>query len=139
MLRTTVDELEKLIVGAVSLAAAQGKTESQDSAPEAIGQAAKGAAGRVLEGIRTTGRTAVSTEEGWRRRVLWVDDQPTNNVYERQAFEPMGISFTLAKTTQAPDIGAYGHPESGGRRLERGSAGGRRPVGSQTVFPGSGP
>jgi len=31
--------------------------------------------------------------------VLWVDDRPTNNVYERQALESVGIKFTLAETT----------------------------------------
>lgn len=37
--------------------------------------------------------------EKWKNRVLWVDDQPENNVYERQAFEAQGIEFTLALTT----------------------------------------
>ena len=32
-------------------------------------------------------------------KVLWVDDCPSNNIYERQALEALGISFTLAKST----------------------------------------
>lgn len=32
--------------------------------------------------------------------VLWVDDNPSNNVYERSAFEAVGLRFTLAESTQ---------------------------------------
>lgn len=32
--------------------------------------------------------------------VLWVDDSPSNNTYERQAFEAIGLQFTLARSTQ---------------------------------------
>ncbi len=37
--------------------------------------------------------------EKWRNRILWVDDRPGNNVYERQAFEAQGIEFALALST----------------------------------------
>jgi CheY-like chemotaxis protein len=37
--------------------------------------------------------------EKWRNRILWVDDRPENNVYERQAFEAQGIEFSLALST----------------------------------------
>jgi CheY-like chemotaxis protein len=37
--------------------------------------------------------------EKWRSRILWVDDRPENNVYERQAFESQGIEFSLALST----------------------------------------
>ena len=89
----TVDQLEKLIVGAVSLAAAQGKTENTDATPEAIGQAAKGVVGHVLEGIRTAERVATQSGADWRRRILWVDDRPNNNSNERRALEEMGLSL----------------------------------------------
>ena len=32
-------------------------------------------------------------------KVLWVDDKPKNNVYERQALEALGVSFVLALST----------------------------------------
>ena len=32
--------------------------------------------------------------------VLWVDDRPENNVYERQALEQLGIRFTLSTSTE---------------------------------------
>jgi CheY-like chemotaxis protein len=31
--------------------------------------------------------------------ILWVDDRPENNIYERQAFEAVGLRFTLALST----------------------------------------
>lgn len=37
--------------------------------------------------------------EKWKNRVLWVDDRPSNNTYERQAFEAQGIEFDLALST----------------------------------------
>ena len=36
----------------------------------------------------------------WKNRVLWVDDRPENNVYERHAFESQGLSFSLALSTK---------------------------------------
>jgi len=35
-----------------------------------------------------------------RNAMLWVDDQPENNTFERQAFETLGLSFTLALSTE---------------------------------------
>ncbi|MEQ9945489.1 response regulator [Pectobacterium aroidearum] len=44
-------------------------------------------------------------QEKWRNRILWVDDRPENNVYERKAFEAQGIEFTLAiSTSEALDL-----------------------------------
>ena len=31
--------------------------------------------------------------------ILWVDDRPENNIHERRAFEGVGVTFTLAKST----------------------------------------
>jgi DNA-binding NtrC family response regulator len=59
----------------------------------------EGAAGRVLEGIKATERLVDRSANGWRKHILWVDDRPGNNIYERRAFESMGIEFTLALST----------------------------------------
>lgn len=32
-------------------------------------------------------------------RILWVDDRPSNNYYEREALEQMGIEFGIARST----------------------------------------
>lgn len=37
--------------------------------------------------------------EKWKNRILWVDDRPDNNIYERQAFEEQGLHFKLALST----------------------------------------
>jgi CheY-like chemotaxis protein len=35
-----------------------------------------------------------------RARVLWVDDKPSNNVYERRSMEAMGIRFDISTSTE---------------------------------------
>jgi CheY-like chemotaxis protein len=54
---------------------------------------------RIVEVARTTGPAMLGTGDGWRKRVLWVDDQPENNTYVRKAFEATGLQFTLALST----------------------------------------
>lgn len=34
------------------------------------------------------------------KRILWVDDRPENNVYERNILEKYGLVFSLALSTQ---------------------------------------
>src|SRR5665213_1579006 len=53
---------------------------------------------RIVEVVRAAGPAAGSCD-GWRNHILWVDDRPENNVYERQAFEGLGLRFTLALST----------------------------------------
>ena len=96
----TVEQLEKIIVSAVALAAATGKTEGRASTAEELGEAAKVSVSRVLEGVRTTDRIIERAGDAWRRHILWVDDRPDNNIHERKAFESMGIEFTLALSTR---------------------------------------
>jgi CheY-like chemotaxis protein len=54
---------------------------------------------KIVEVVHAAGPASVATADGWRNRVLWVDDRPENNTYERQAFEAMGLRFTLAMST----------------------------------------
>ena len=50
--------------------------------------------------VRTTTRKGAVRDATWKKRVLWVDDQPENNRYERLAFEEaMDLRFTLAQST----------------------------------------
>lgn len=39
-------------------------------------------------------------EENSKGEILWVDDRPENNVYERKTLEKYGLNFTLALSTQ---------------------------------------
>lgn len=54
---------------------------------------------KIVEAVRAAGPARATAGEGWRNHILWVDDRPENNTYERQAFESMGIRFTLALST----------------------------------------
>ena len=35
-----------------------------------------------------------------RPKVLWVDDRPDNNIYERKSMEALGVKFYLSETTK---------------------------------------
>jgi len=52
-----------------------------------------------LQKIVDAGPGALEIADGWRNHVLWVDDRPENNSHERQAFEALGLRFTLAQST----------------------------------------
>ena len=54
---------------------------------------------KIVDVVRATRPARAERGDGWRNHVLWVDDRPENNTYERQAFETMGIRFTLALST----------------------------------------
>ena len=54
---------------------------------------------RMVEVVREAAPQKSSPAEGWRNHVLWVDDRPENNVYERKAFEAVGLKFSLALST----------------------------------------
>lgn len=83
-------ELQKMQLSVVaSLAAAQVKTGGSLSESELQ---------RIGEISRDVGLHGPSSE-GWRSHVLWVDDNPDNNTYERRAFEAIGLHFTIALST----------------------------------------
>ena len=59
----------------------------------------------VVSVVRAAGHAQAQNREVWKNSILWVDDRPENNVYERQAFEAMGLRFSLAlSTTEAISI-----------------------------------
>lgn len=95
----TVEQLEKMIQGAVALAAATSKDTGVPANFQEVGSAVRGVAGRVLAGFKASEAASHEVDEDWRNKILWVDDRPENNVYERQAFESMGLEFTLALST----------------------------------------
>ena len=96
----TIEQLEKLIMSTVSLANAAAKESGRVATPEEIGKAAKGTAGRALEVIKVTEQVVDQSADDWRKKILWVDDRPDNNAYERRALESLGIEFTLALSTR---------------------------------------
>ena len=54
---------------------------------------------KIVELIRVAGTVRAEYSEEWRNKILWVDDRPMNNKFERQAFEAMSLEFTLVLTT----------------------------------------
>jgi CheY-like chemotaxis protein len=95
----TVEQLEKMILGAVSLAAATAKDKATPSNFEEVGSAVRNVAGKVLAGFQASEAAAKEVVDNWHNKILWVDDRPENNVFERQALESMGLEFTLALST----------------------------------------
>jgi CheY-like chemotaxis protein len=92
----TVGQLQDLIEGAVSLATAMAKTSGQPVASEDFSQAAKSVIDVIQQGNWNKG---VSPRQPKQVCILWVDDYPDNNIYERSAFEAIGYRFELAHST----------------------------------------
>ncbi len=90
------DNFLKMQLSAVaSLAAASSKNPNNSAEPDLQ---------RIVRIVGELNPIDRPQNDGWRRQVLWVDDRPENNVYERQAFEALGIEFTLSlNTTDALD------------------------------------
>jgi len=94
----TVEQLEKMILGAVSLAAATTKDKAAPPNFEEVGTAMRSVAGKVLAGFQASA-AAGEFADNWHNKILWVDNRPENNLFERRAFESMGLEITLALST----------------------------------------
>lgn len=79
------------LLAVASLAAASTQTQTQANPSEVDIQ-------RIVDAVQHTA-PAEPTSDTWRNSILWVDDRPNNNKYERKAFEAMGLKFTLALST----------------------------------------
>jgi CheY-like chemotaxis protein len=88
---------QKMQMSAVaSLTLASAKNQTADTQVEVE---------RLVEMVQHAQPTVAPPPEDWRRRILWVDDRPDNNIYERAAFESVGVTFTLSESTnEALDI-----------------------------------
>jgi CheY-like chemotaxis protein len=90
----SIDQLHELIVGAVSLAAAAAKSDGKRPEPKDISRVANS----IVGGMQHTKKSEPIGES--EKHILWVDDRPDNNTYERGAFKSLGFRFTLALSTQ---------------------------------------
>ena len=77
-----------------ALVAASVSRPGSAATPESAAREAKEAADVVANSVtrQVIRRASQST-------ILWVDDRPNNNVYERKALEALGVSFVLATST----------------------------------------
>ncbi|MEG4288546.1 response regulator [Microcoleus sp. C2C3] len=84
------------VVAALSAAAAAAAASkpNEDKTRESVAKEAMIAADVVAEVV-----TPRALRRASRSTVLWVDDNPNNNSYQRQALEAIGVSFVLAKST----------------------------------------
>jgi CheY-like chemotaxis protein len=53
----------------------------------------------IIDAVRDALPAPNKRDEGQRNHILWVDDNPDNNLYERRAFEAVGLRLTLATST----------------------------------------
>lgn len=81
-------KMQMAVVASLSAATAKGQTLASESDLQ-----------RIVEMVRAAGPSRAEAGDSWRNHILWVDDRPENNTFERQAFEAMGIRFTLALST----------------------------------------
>src|SRR3546814_16250190 len=53
---------------------------------------------KIVNSVRNMSPAASTVPDSWMNHVLWVDDVPDNNVYERRAFENVCLRFPLARS-----------------------------------------
>lgn len=86
----TVEDLKQLLSGVMSLANASAKTEGRSINQGDISEAAVNLANANLNLEHSHSKSVT---------ILWVDDRPKNNIYEREAFAALGFKFDLALST----------------------------------------
>jgi CheY-like chemotaxis protein len=86
----TVEELEKLIQGSRLLAKESAKLEGRQVTTDEV----TGFANQIA-----TAKTLFVTNSEIPNTILWVDDRPDNNIYEREALGLIGFKFDLALST----------------------------------------
>jgi len=143
---STLAELSLKVAGVdVSMKKAQAATfigmaeaSKQNQTPEENVSSANTAINIVSEAV-----TPRILRRAQRTSVLWVDDNPDNNVYERKSLEALGISFDLSLSTEdaldklkrrsydaiISDMGRPPDPKAGYTLLDR-----LRKAGDQTPF-----
>jgi CheY-like chemotaxis protein len=92
----TVEQLGNMIEGAVAMLRASEASASPVHEQETtVLDAAQG----VIRAADATSQIGHEPNDIWRRKILWVDDRPDNNTFERQVFESLDLSFDLALST----------------------------------------
>jgi CheY-like chemotaxis protein len=79
---------------AAALVAASMVRADATTTPESVAREAKEAVNVVAETVN-----AHVIRRAGEATVLWVDDRPNNNIFERQALKALGVTFVLAAST----------------------------------------
>jgi len=77
------------------LVAADAQQRASSGERQVVGDDTQGIADVVAEAVTPRAMRRLTSA-----RVLWVDDRPENNVYERRALEALGMRFTLSTSTE---------------------------------------
>jgi len=80
---------------AAALAAATVSKGDGNVSSSNLARGAKAAAEVITEAV-----TPGVIKQAGRSTILWVDDNPNNNIYERQSMEALGINFVLSTSTE---------------------------------------
>jgi CheY-like chemotaxis protein len=54
----------------------------------------------LVQDASSAKRASIQSPKSHKNQILWVDDRPDNNINERQAFEALGLRFTLVLSTK---------------------------------------
>jgi CheY-like chemotaxis protein len=87
----TIDELENILAVSKVLANAIAKHEERVAENDDIA---------LTVNQLANAKKYLNTDSGKSNTILWVDDRPDNNIYERKAFETIGFKFDLALSTK---------------------------------------
>ena len=87
----TNEENYMKLVTVASLGAATGK--HQDGATDSDVR-------KIVESVEHVAAARAGGISAWKNQILWVDDRPENNTYEREAFEAIGLRITLVLSTE---------------------------------------
>jgi CheY-like chemotaxis protein len=85
---------KQIVDAAAAIGAAVASKPGEATQPEVVLAEAKAAAGAVADVM-----TPRALQRFGEATVLWVDDRPDNNRYERQALEALGVRFILSMST----------------------------------------
>lgn len=89
-----IQAAERRVEVAAALGAAAALKLEAGTPPEQVASEAREAAGVVAKLV-----TPAAVRSARSRTILWVDDRPDNNRFEREALSALGFSFVLAKST----------------------------------------
>lgn len=85
-------KMQMSVVASLVAASAKDKSSSPESEIKNIVE--------LVQDASSAKRASAQRDKSHKNQLLWVDDRPDNNINERQAFEALGLRFTLALSTK---------------------------------------
>lgn len=85
-------KMQMSVVASLVAASSKDKSSSSESEIKDIVE--------LVQDASSAKRASIQDNKSYKNNILWVDDNPDNNINERQAFEALGLRFTLALSTK---------------------------------------